>query len=66
MTICIYFQCIPVPVKHVANSYGIVMVHEDGWKLTYSGDSMPCQGLVNHGGFLGLCVVLKSDRLEKF
>ncbi|KAI8506526.1 Zinc phosphodiesterase ELAC protein 2 [Branchiostoma belcheri] len=38
-----------VPVLHVSRSYGLVVTHNDGWKLVYSGDSMPCDALIMAG-----------------
>ncbi|KAH3801711.1 hypothetical protein DPMN_155372 [Dreissena polymorpha] len=33
-------------VLHTKSSAGLVMQHNDGWKLVYSGDTMPCETLV--------------------
>jgi len=38
-----------VPVDHHTEAYGIVLSHNDGWKITYSGDTEPCQNLVDAG-----------------
>lgn len=39
-----------VPVKHRAKRcYGVVITHRDGWKLVFSGDTMPCETLVEAG-----------------
>lgn len=38
-------------VIHCPNSFGVAWTHNDGWKMVYSGDTMPCQGLVNIGKF---------------
>ncbi|XP_038069577.1 zinc phosphodiesterase ELAC protein 2-like [Patiria miniata] len=38
-----------VPVPHCFNSHGLVIQHEDGWKLVYSGDSMPSDNLIQAG-----------------
>ncbi|KAG8225915.1 hypothetical protein J437_LFUL005951, partial [Ladona fulva] len=35
-----------VPVCHCPNSFGVALAHIDGWKITYSGDTMPCKDLV--------------------
>jgi ribonuclease Z len=35
-----------IGVKHCPNAYGIAFIHKDGWKITYSGDTMPCDNLV--------------------
>ncbi|XP_067005978.2 ribonuclease Z, mitochondrial [Anabrus simplex] len=34
-----------VLVKHCPNAFGVAFKHQDGWKLTYSGDTMPCPEL---------------------
>lgn len=39
----------PVEVDHCPNSFGVSMVHKDGWKLVFSGDTMPCERLVTSG-----------------
>lgn len=36
-------------VIHCPNSFGVAWTHKDGWKLVYSGDTMPCKGLVDIG-----------------
>ncbi|KAB7502020.1 Ribonuclease Z, mitochondrial, partial [Armadillidium nasatum] len=36
-------------VFHVKNSFGIALTHEDGWKIVYSGDTMPSTSLVTIG-----------------
>eukprot|EP01132_Coremiostelium_polycephalum_P002816 gene2816-3501_t len=38
-----------VPVIHCPNSYGIVLTFKNGYKLTYSGDTRPCEDLVMAG-----------------
>jgi len=38
-----------VEVRHCKNAFGIVLTHNDGWKLVYSGDTMPCEALVEAG-----------------
>ena len=43
------FQFHTVPVNHVPNSYGVSITHKSGWKLVYSGDTTPCQRLVEAG-----------------
>ncbi|PRW45195.1 zinc phosphodiesterase ELAC 2-like isoform X2 [Chlorella sorokiniana] len=40
-------QC--VPVRHCSDAYGLVLKHEEGWSLVYSGDTQPCQQLVQAG-----------------
>jgi hypothetical protein len=38
-----------VSVKHCPNAFGVALRHCDGWKVTYSGDTMPCDELVQLG-----------------
>ncbi|KYQ89103.1 hypothetical protein DLAC_10335 [Tieghemostelium lacteum] len=38
-----------VPVEHCAGAYGIVIDWTDGFRLTYSGDTRPCQELAKEG-----------------
>jgi ribonuclease Z len=42
-----------VPVKHCPNAFGVAFSHRDGWKVTYSGDTMPCDDLVKLGMYKG-------------
>ncbi|WFD47013.1 ribonuclease Z [Malassezia furfur] len=38
------------PVVHrTSHCYGLVLEHVDGWKLVFSGDTMPCAALVEAG-----------------
>eukprot|EP00112_Aurelia_sp_Birch-Aquarium-sp1_P011935 Seg2506.4 transcript_id=Seg2506.4/GoldUCD/mRNA.D3Y31 product="Zinc phosphodiesterase ELAC protein 2" protein_id=Seg2506.4/GoldUCD/D3Y31 len=43
------FKVIITPVDHHTEAYGIALCHNDGWKITYSGDTEPCQSLVDAG-----------------
>ncbi|XP_076036405.1 ribonuclease Z [Oratosquilla oratoria] len=36
-------------VEHCPNSFGVALTHTNGWKVVYSGDTMPCKGLVDIG-----------------
>ncbi|XP_071444662.1 ribonuclease Z, mitochondrial [Hetaerina americana] len=36
------------PVCHCQNAFGVAIAHEE-WKITYSGDTMPCEELVKLG-----------------
>uniref|UniRef100_A0A2D4KBI3 Zinc phosphodiesterase ELAC protein 2 n=1 Tax=Micrurus paraensis TaxID=1970185 RepID=A0A2D4KBI3_9SAUR len=36
-------------VRHCKNAFGCSMVHKSGWKVVYSGDTMPCASLVDMG-----------------
>lgn len=38
-----------VPVDHCPDAYALVMEHQHGWKLVYSGDTRPCPALVRAG-----------------
>jgi len=38
-----------VPVRHCRHAFGIALTHRDDWKIVYSGDTMPCESLVNAG-----------------
>nr|CAD7587435.1 unnamed protein product [Timema genevievae] len=38
-----------VLVKHCPNAFGVAFTHTDSWKITYSGDTMPCNDLVKLG-----------------
>ncbi|KAK9692788.1 Metallo-beta-lactamase superfamily [Popillia japonica] len=38
-----------VLVRHCPNAFGICFTHNDGYKITYSGDTMPCPNLVKLG-----------------
>nr|KAF6415581.1 elaC ribonuclease Z 2 [Molossus molossus] len=36
-------------VRHCKHAFGCALVHTSGWKLIYSGDTMPCEALVQMG-----------------
>lgn len=36
-------------VKHCPNAFGVALTHNDGYKITYSGDTMPSSDLVELG-----------------
>ncbi|XP_025776114.1 zinc phosphodiesterase ELAC protein 2 [Puma concolor] len=36
-------------VRHCKHAFGCALVHASGWKLVYSGDTMPCEALVQMG-----------------
>lgn len=38
-----------VYVRHCPNAFGVALTHESGYKITYSGDTMPCDNLVKLG-----------------
>ncbi|XP_068119276.1 zinc phosphodiesterase ELAC protein 2 [Hyperolius riggenbachi] len=36
-------------VRHCRNAFGCAIVHQSGWKLVFSGDTMPCDALIRMG-----------------
>ncbi|XP_006901872.1 PREDICTED: zinc phosphodiesterase ELAC protein 2 [Elephantulus edwardii] len=36
-------------VRHCRHAFGCALVHASGWKVVYSGDTMPCDSLVQMG-----------------
>lgn len=38
-----------VYVKHCSHAFGVALTHRTGWKLVYSGDTMPCGALIGIG-----------------
>nr|XP_054763140.1 zinc phosphodiesterase ELAC protein 2-like [Lytechinus pictus] len=38
-----------VYVRHCAHAFGVTLTHQDGWKMVYSGDTMPCDNLIKAG-----------------
>ncbi|GBN61385.1 Zinc phosphodiesterase ELAC protein 2 [Araneus ventricosus] len=42
-------KLLTVPVNHCENAYGIVLQQGSEWKIVYSGDTLPCQKLVEAG-----------------
>ncbi|XP_077995055.1 zinc phosphodiesterase ELAC protein 2-like [Glandiceps talaboti] len=38
-----------VAVNHFAQPYGVALTSKDGWKIVYSGDTMPSHGLIDIG-----------------
>ena len=44
-----FIQIEAVRVKHSQHPHGVVIEHEDGWKLVYSGDCRPSLNLVEAG-----------------
>lgn len=55
-----------VRVKHVPNSFGVTITLDDGYKVTYSGDTMPCMNLVELGNGSDLLIheATMEDELE--
>ena len=46
-------------VQHCPNAFGIALQHQDGWKMTYSGDTMPCDRLIQLGNKYMLINIIK-------
>lgn len=52
-------------VVHCPSSFGVAWTHIDGWKIVYSGDTMPCQGLVEIGKLLQFITECLTDSSEQ-
>uniref|UniRef100_A0A5S8Q2I0 Zinc phosphodiesterase ELAC protein 2 n=1 Tax=Xenopus tropicalis TaxID=8364 RepID=A0A5S8Q2I0_XENTR len=54
-------------VRHCRNAYACSVVHRSGWKLVYSGDTMPCDALVQMGKDASLLIheATLEDGLEE-
>ncbi|XP_018428866.1 PREDICTED: zinc phosphodiesterase ELAC protein 2 [Nanorana parkeri] len=59
-------------VRHCKNAFGCAMVHQAGWKLVFSGDTMPCDALIKMGKDATLLIHeatledgLEQDAIEK-
>ncbi|XP_026683281.1 ribonuclease Z, mitochondrial [Diaphorina citri] len=54
-------------VRHCPNAFGVTMVTKSGHKITYSGDTMPCDALVSIGKNSDLLIheATHEDELEK-
>ncbi|XP_063817024.1 zinc phosphodiesterase ELAC protein 2 [Pseudophryne corroboree] len=54
-------------VKHCNNAFGCAIVHQSGWKLVFSGDTMPCDALIKMGKDATLLIheATLEDGLEK-
>uniref|UniRef100_A0ACB8EJV4 Zinc phosphodiesterase ELAC protein 2 n=2 Tax=Sphaerodactylus townsendi TaxID=933632 RepID=A0ACB8EJV4_9SAUR len=54
-------------VRHCKNAFGCSMVHKSGWKVVYSGDTMPCEVLVEMGKNASLLIheATLEDGLEE-
>ncbi len=51
-----------MPVQHCPHAFGLVVTHKNGWKLVYSGDTRPCNGLIEEG--LNATVLIHEATLE--
>ncbi|XP_022237059.1 zinc phosphodiesterase ELAC protein 2-like isoform X2 [Limulus polyphemus] len=56
-----------VPVKHCKSAFGVTLTPVSGKKLVYSGDTMPCEGLIEAGLDCGLLIheATMEDELEE-
>lgn len=54
-------------VRHCKHAYGCALVHTSGWKVVYSGDTMPCEALVQMGKDANLLIheATLEDGLEE-
>uniref|UniRef100_A0A8C0IG07 Zinc phosphodiesterase ELAC protein 2 n=1 Tax=Bubo bubo TaxID=30461 RepID=A0A8C0IG07_BUBBB len=54
-------------VQHCKNAFACSMVHKSGWKVVYSGDTMPCMALVQMGKNANLLIheATLEDGMEK-
>ncbi|NXN18025.1 RNZ2 protein, partial [Indicator maculatus] len=54
-------------VQHCKNAFACSMVHKSGWKVVYSGDTMPCMALVQMGKDATLLIheATLEDGMEK-
>ncbi|XP_015768967.1 PREDICTED: zinc phosphodiesterase ELAC protein 2-like [Acropora digitifera] len=65
-------EILTVPVDHCTEAYGLVLKHQHGWKIVYSGDTRPCPELIEAGKDADLLIheatledELKSEALSK-
>ncbi|NXT77895.1 RNZ2 protein, partial [Zapornia atra] len=54
-------------VQHCKNAFACSMIHKSGWKVVYSGDTMPCTALVKMGKNATLLIheATLEDGMEK-
>ncbi|XP_073516349.1 zinc phosphodiesterase ELAC protein 2 [Phyllobates terribilis] len=54
-------------VRHCKNAFGCALVHQSGWKLVFSGDTMPCDALIRMGKDASLVIheATLEDGLEQ-
>ncbi|NXX30645.1 RNZ2 protein, partial [Nicator chloris] len=54
-------------VQHCKNAFACSVVHKSGWKVVYSGDTMPCMALVQMGKNANLLIheATLEDGMEK-
>lgn len=65
-------EVLTVPVDHCPQAFGLVITHNHGWKIVYSGDTRPCPALIEAGKGADLLIheatledELMSEALEK-
>lgn len=51
-----------VPMRHCSDAWGLVLGHETGWSIAYSGDTEPCDALVQAGQ--GVSVLIHEATFE--
>ncbi|XP_014784508.1 zinc phosphodiesterase ELAC protein 2 isoform X1 [Octopus bimaculoides] len=58
---------VPVEVDHCKNAFGVVLAHTSDWSVVYSGDTMPCERLINAGQNCDLLIheATMEDDLEE-
>lgn len=57
-----------VAVAHCSDAWGIVFRHRRGWSICFSGDTRPCQNLVQAGAGCTLLVheaTFEADRQQE-
>lgn len=54
-------------VRHCRNAFGCILQHNSGWKIVYSGDTMPCTNLIQTGQNANLLIheATLEDGLEE-
>ncbi|XP_067914079.1 zinc phosphodiesterase ELAC protein 2 [Heterodontus francisci] len=54
-------------VRHCRNAFGCALEHKSGWKIVYSGDTMPCPALIQTGQNANLLIheATLEDGLEE-
>ncbi|XP_005067677.1 zinc phosphodiesterase ELAC protein 2 isoform X2 [Mesocricetus auratus] len=54
-------------VRHCKHAFGCALVHSSGWKVVYSGDTMPCEALIQMGKDANLLIheATLEDGLEE-
>eukprot|EP01125_Pyxidicula_operculata_P016438 TRINITY_DN5659_c0_g1_i1.p1 TRINITY_DN5659_c0_g1~~TRINITY_DN5659_c0_g1_i1.p1 ORF type:complete len:871 (-),score=205.67 TRINITY_DN5659_c0_g1_i1:247-2859(-) len=62
-----------VPVVHCPDAFGMLIAHQEGWKILYSGDTRPCAELVVIGENCDLVIheatfedELQSEAVDKY